>query len=62
MEVSRKKTRNTVIAWPQCAQTKVGDVAANASSADSLGGGGVTFNNSRAIARLSRLLLLASKP
>ncbi len=66
IEQSRKKTCSTTMAWPQCAHTKVGTGTADGSStglsADSSGDGGATCNNSRASARLSLRLPLASSP
>lgn len=62
IEQSRKKTSNTTIAWPQCAHTKVGAGVVDASSADAAHAGGGTCNSSRASARLSRRVLLASRP
>jgi hypothetical protein len=60
IEQSREKICSTTMAWPQCVQTKVGVGAADSSSADSSGAGGATLSSSRAVARLSLRLPLAS--
>ena len=45
IEQSRKKTCSTLIAWPQCAQTKVGRGESDPSSAAASGGGDLGFGS-----------------